>query len=426
MFRKRKPASQHPVDPFGFWPGVATSIAGIGGAAEPVDGQAAFHTVYTAYRAGPMTFRLQFEELVASSGELEVMAMALPADGGEAKVQSRGTIMLPDLAASGGRYELPILVRDQALYALYGRVQNQTDARAQALFLSTDRPRDADVARRKLIEARDLFAIRRQDRGLVVDRRATLSEPLSQMCTAAQFDEADYARWLRLLQRPIHRHRKQWEYVYICRVLEHLGALKAQARGLGFGCGVEPFVTASDLPAQDRRAAEWRNTNQHLVNLAALADPAICPPDLFSARVESVCIDMNDVPADRVGYDFCWSSCSLEHLGSIEKGLAFIERSLDTLRPGGVAVHTTELNLTSDVKTMMTGGTVLFRRRDLQGLARKLVKAGHDVVPITFDQGDQPEDFHVDTPPYSTDLHFKLALGQFVSTSFGLVVRKAA
>ena len=123
-------------------------------------------------------------------------------------------------------------------------------------------------------------------------------------------------------------------------------------------------------------------------------------------------------------YDFCWSSCSLEHLGSIDAGLRFIERSLDTLKPGGIAVHTTEFNLTSDTRTIKKGGTVLFRRRDVEEFARRTTKAGHEVLPITFDQGDQPEDQIVDVPPYAADIHFKLALGQYVTTSFGLAIRK--
>ncbi len=47
-------------------------------------------------------------------------------------------------------------------------------------------------------------------------------------------------------------------------------------------------------------------------------------------------------------------------------------------------------------------------------------------MPITFDSGDAELDRMIDLPPYSNDPHLKLALLRWVSTSFGMIVRKAA
>ncbi len=134
---------------------------------------------------------------------------------------------------------------------------------------------------------------------------------------------------------------------------------------------------------------------------------------------------MNAVPADLDGqFDFCWSACALEHLGSIEAGLAFIERSVDCLVPGGVAVHTTEFNCSSDDDTLDHASTVLFRKRDLLALAERLRGRGHR-IDLTFDLGDQPLDSHVDVAPYSADRHLKLQIERWVTTSFGLIVHKS-
>ncbi|MDB5687004.1 MAG: class SAM-dependent methyltransferase, partial [Rhizorhabdus sp.] len=122
--------------------------------------------------------------------------------------------------------------------------------------------------------------------------------------------------------------------------------------------------------------------------------------------------------------DFTWSSCAYEHLGSIENGLAFFENSLKCLRPGGIAVHTTELNLSSNEDTLDNRGTVIFRRRDFEELTRRLVAQGHEVIPITFDTGDTELDQVIDMPPYSGDAHLKIALLRWVTTSFGMIVRK--
>ena len=436
MFGKTGFSNASALDPFGFWPGAASRVGGLGGTDSSPDPAAVFHTPYASFGNGPNAAELAFQGLHATAGTMTVELMAIT-DDADARVQSRAKVDLAGLAQAGGRYWLPFIARATTQYALFARIPGDTDARADGLSITVDRPPERDAFVRKLVAARDkVFPKGRHAAGLVVDRPATLADPVSQMCTAAQFDEPDYARWLGLIHRAMHRHRKQWEYVYICRVLEQMGMLTAGIRALGFGCGVEPLpaafaahglhVTASDLPADDSRAADWRNTNQHSLDLDALADPAICDPDLFRERVELAAIDMNAIPADRRGYDCCWSSCSLEHLGTIKAGLLFIERSLNTLRPGGVAVHTTELNLSSNRRTLDKGDTVLFRRRDIEALAQRLAARGHAVAPITFDQGDQPEDLVVDMPPYADDYHYKLALGQYVSTSFGLVVRKAA
>ena len=52
----------------------------------------------------------------------------------------------------------------------------------------------------------------------------------------------------------------------------------------------------------------------------------------------------------------------IDRIGSIELGLQFIENSMATLRPGGVAVHTTEFNL-EDGETIgtVTAGSIVSR-----------------------------------------------------------------
>jgi hypothetical protein len=128
------------------------------------------------------------------------------------------------------------------------------------------------------------------------------------------------------------------------------------------------------------------------------------------------------VPVEWNGFDFTWSACALDHLGTLENGMTFIERSLDCLRPGGVAVHTTEFNVSSDSSTLATGSTVLYRRRDIIELTERLVSRGHRMV-LNFNPGSGEIDRHVDEPPYS-DVHLKLRTADYVATSIGLIVDK--
>ncbi|MCX5963683.1 MAG: hypothetical protein NT070_11250 [Cyanobacteria bacterium] len=136
---------------------------------------------------------------------------------------------------------------------------------------------------------------------------------------------------------------------------------------------------------------------------------------------------MNAIPTDLANkYDFCWSACALEHLGSIANGLRFIEKSLDTLVSGGVCIHTTELNYLQEKNTIDNEGTVLFRKQDFIKLAQQLTAQGHQVAPLNFDIGSGFLDQFIDIPPYQEvqDAHLKLLVGDFATTSFGIIVKK--
>jgi len=67
---------------------------------------------------------------------------------------------------------------------------------------------------------------------------------------------------------------------------------------------------------------------------------------------------------------------------------------------------------------------VLYRRKDIEALARRLRADGH-AIDLDFTEGDSPDDLHVDVPPYS-DVHLRTRLGAYVTTSLALVVTKAA
>jgi SAM-dependent methyltransferase len=436
MFGKFGGSTAIHLDPFGFWPGASTRIVDTGGETEAPDPEGVFHTVYLSFDPGPVAIDIMFDRLTATRGQMRLQALArYDDDRVPPAAQSATVVDLAELAATGGRHHLAVIARPDCSYAFTAHLLGgDTDARAQGLTILASQPAEGKAFARKLAGAKRLFAPRRDTTGLVVDEPATLAEVRSQMCTAAQFDEPDYDRWIGAMHRPKHQHRKQWEHVWICRALEVAGVLHDGARGLGFGCGIEPLpavfaargveVLATDLGADDRRSRRWQQTAQHLLDIYALNHPAICLPGTFFSKVKVAAVDMNRIPPELLGYDFCWSSCSLEHLGSLDAGLRFIERSLETLKPGGVAVHTTELNLSSDTRTIRKGGTVLFRRSDIEAFAYRMREAGHEVFPITWDQGSQPVDQIVDVPPYAADLHFKLALRRYVTTSFGLAIRK--
>lgn len=257
----------------------------------------------------------------------------------------------------------------------------------------------------------------------------------SQICSHEQFETPAYLRWVSEIHEQPKHHRKQWEFVYILKALHERGMLAPGKKGVGFGVGIEPLpstmakygaeVLATDLGEEDAVKAGWAESGQHLKKLEALNARGICEPEQFRRLVTSQNVDMNAIPKSIVGYDFTWSSCALEHTGSLQSGLDFIENSLKTLKPGGIAVHTTEFNVSSNEETVEVGQSVIYRKKDLEAFAEKLRKQGHEIhINFFYDERD-PLDRYIDVPPYSQDNHVRLQLLGYVSTSIGLIIKKA-
>ena len=141
-------------------------------------------------------------------------------------------------------------------------------------------------------------------------------------------------------------------------------------------------MTVTDLPPEDMLRQGWADTGQYTATIDHVFRPELVSRDLFDRHVGLRYVDMRAIPDDLTDYDFCWSMCALEHLGSIAAGLDFIENSLNTLRPGGLAVHTTEFNFLNDDRTIDNWGAVLFQRRHFQALAGRLQSKGHWVAEL--------------------------------------------
>jgi len=225
--------------------------------------------------------------------------------------------------------------------------------------------------------------------------------------------------------------RKQWEWIVTAMELSDLGALRPGGRGLGFAVGREPLsayfasrgvsVIGTDQPPAPERVAEWAASNDYARSAEDLWKPGVCSRRAFDRLVRFQYLDMRVIPEDLGTFDFIWSSCALEHLGSLEAGWEFVERAMRLLKPGGVAVHTTEFNVGSNDATLDSGGVVAYRRRDIEELHQRLTRAGHWMEPPSFDLGRHAADHYVSEPPHDR-LHFSLRVGDFVLTSYVLIV----
>jgi hypothetical protein len=254
-------------------------------------------------------------------------------------------------------------------------------------------------------------------------------------CSSADLMHPQYARLCSSIDYAPLYHRKVWEWAYVIHHLEQAGVLAPGKRGLGFGVGIERLpalfaargahVVATDAPEELGRERGWQDTKEHSSSLDQLRYPQIVDDELFSQRVTHRACDMTAIPDDLVDFDFNWSSCCFEHLGSIEAGMQFMIDCVEkTLKVGGVAVHTTEFNLSSNDATVEEGDTVLFRLRDMEEIVERLRARGHQVQPIDVAPDSHYLDGFVDVPPYTHNPHLKLKLLGYVATSVGIVVTR--
>lgn len=257
---------------------------------------------------------------------------------------------------------------------------------------------------------------------------------VSCLCAQAQFETPWYGYWCSQFKEPAKWQRKQWEWCYIAQALYERGAIKPGHRGVGFGVGEEPLtdvfasrgcsVVATDLDSADSRSRVWAATHQHAATLAGINARGICKAEDFNRLVAFRPADMNAIPADLTNFDFAWSACSLDHVGTLEKAAQFVVNSLSCLKPGGLAVHTTEFNVSSNHQTITEGETVVFRQQDIEKLAQRLRREGHE-IDLDWTLGNGIADNLVDFFPYDQKDYLRLQLHQYVITSIGLIIKKA-
>jgi SAM-dependent methyltransferase len=269
------------------------------------------------------------------------------------------------------------------------------------------------------------------------------SQLTSQAVSAAQCEDPTYLEWFRLLTGTTESelnpyNRKTWEWAYIAEAVAQAGLMKPGRAALGFGVGNEPLpaLFASrglDVVATDQGVESgdrWASTGELMSGLSGLSRPHLVADEELASHVEVRNVDMNDVPADLGTFDVIWSSCVIEHLGSPERGLDFVLESCRLLAPGGIAVHTTELELTARDTTADYGHCAVYRLVDLRGFAGRLSELNctstfNFTVPMDTREDRWISLISVDGQLAPPDIaHLKLAIGESLSTSFGLLIRR--
>ena len=254
-----------------------------------------------------------------------------------------------------------------------------------------------------------------------------LDNPVSQLCTAAQYAEPTYAEIVEAMGMYPAPSRVLWEQAWIISVIATAGLIAPGKRGLGIETAHERIAAVAaargvGIQAIGRGVA---GTHGAEARRTQLFHPEAVDLQNFDALVRFESLEPGET--GRLAgseFDFVWSVNLPARLGSVEAAMQAFETAMAALRPGGVAAHAFTFNLTSDETTWEFPDLVIVRRRDVEALAARLIAAGHAVLPLNTHPGHAPEDERVKSEPGNTPEH-RQRHGLLVSTSFGLAIRKA-
>jgi SAM-dependent methyltransferase len=150
------------------------------------------------------------------------------------------------------------------------------------------------------------------------------------------------------LAEPPRFHRKQWEFAAILLALRERGLLDAGRAALSMGAGRERL-----LYAVARRVGHVEATDLYDVDSgwdgARTADPqgwvlAGAPFPVPAGRLTARRMDMRQLEFPDRSFDFCYSSCAIEHIGERGDFLRHLREVARVLRDGGVYAFTTEFH----------------------------------------------------------------------------------
>jgi SAM-dependent methyltransferase len=146
-----------------------------------------------------------------------------------------------------------------------------------------------------------------------------------------------------------HIYRKGWEWTHCVYGLHQLGALAANARGLGVGAGRECLifyfadhireVVALDLYGN----TQWSSSGGREASEEVLQNPERFNPravDLGNIRFANC--SGTDIKEPTASFDFCWSMSSIEHFGGHQAAATAMQEMARVTKPGGIVAVATE------------------------------------------------------------------------------------
>lgn len=382
------------LDPFAFLPKHASAIKGLGGAELGPDPKYGFHTAYRVFKPGLLTFIVQFDDLVATFGELTVHVNGfVPESGQNARLANAVVIDLAKIAGKTARFDISVNSVPGVSYAIVGLVFDGTDASAKGLQIiarqSVKRNEERIWESSPSPYASETIEVVNR---LISEELPRFGDPVSQPCTPAQFDEQAFRVACRAVGKDDHDRLQLWRTCYIYQSIRRYGFLAVGARGLSIG------------PAPD--------------GLLRTLQAQHC-------SVETLQMDRPDGNQQDLsilhGYDFLFSFDLIRSDRPKRQGMQSIEDLMCRLRPGGIAIHVFDIiDLGSEFPEASSPDAPL-TRRNIEQLSLNLLSSQNNVAQLCFG-GREPRH-----QPIKSRFRFAVdeAYRRFSISPFGFIAWKA-
>jgi hypothetical protein len=383
------------LDPFGFHPEAASRIKGVGGHGPTADPDYAFHTAYVEAAPGRAKFTVRFDNLQAKSGTLMLRVHMVSSEpGARARMVNSERIALNRLIATGGEISIMFEGFRDVSFALVGQIHGETDASAEGLTVTLDRPADPNARADYGAEARGTAYGRTPLRPapfLLSKAPPSLADPVTQVATGDQLREAAAGVWMARLRPKGTSGPEHWRKVYTLQALRRYGMLEEGALGLGFersASGIPAALAAMGTKVVAAFPIRSGTQPKPAALKRDLADRAPCSAAAFEANVSARVASWRRIPADLVNFDFLWSARANEILFSVAATAKFVEQAMACLRPGGLAVHTFSYDLTPSGRKTPSTERILLQQGDIERIALLLVSRGHEVAQFKIAASD--------------------------------------
>jgi len=176
---------------------------------------------------------------------------------------------------------------------------------------------------------------------------------LSKICDASDwFDTEFHSVIVNELKEPPRFHRKQWEFAMIFLALKKLGFLNQNMNGLSLGGGNERVLYSIAQHVKELIVTDLYDENTTW-DCAKTKDPdeyikASKPFEVDLSKIKALAMDMRYLDFEDNTFDFCYSSCAIEHIGDFDDFVKHLDEVYRVLKEDGVYVFTTEFKTGSD------------------------------------------------------------------------------
>lgn len=386
------------LDPFGGHPARASIIPGLGGHEQSDDPSYVFQTLHCRPAIARVQATIRFSELAATHGTLVVQILARSAFPGADSVPLETKVFdVAELARTGGIVEISFESFRNALYAIAGSINDETDATASHISISVDQRATPEQHGKDWgwRSAPLTAAVSKPDEAMIQRllkdmAPSSLEEPSSQVGSPGQCRQPAFASAMKALQRPARPTFENWSLAYLLKAIDRFAPRNTGCNMLGYiGDGPSPLISYFAARQCEVLAVRSRPSDAGKpdpgAELLDLLVPELCEEDEFFAHAHFTAGDIRyPPPSFRDQFDIIWS-IGANRVMTPHEFADFVVNGLSNAKPGGVAIHVFDY-----VEDVNATGTNCLTRNNIERMTTMALSHFNEVAKLRFQREATP------------------------------------